>query len=118
MEKNNQLVKLEKISIVLNVKLAIDLLNYDGLDINNSRQIVATAIETLLEDDLGYIVWHRYRNSRNDFYMLGEKINNIKDAFWLTIISQLPKLTNDNYMANIEYINIDLIEINIEKDKK
>ena len=118
MEKNNQLVKLEKISIVLNIKLAVDLLVHDGLDKSISRQIVGTAIETLLEDDLGYILHNRYRNSRNDFYMLGNTINNIKDTFWFTIVSNLPRPTNDAYMANVEYINIDLIEINIEKDKK
>lgn len=112
-------IDIEKISVFINIRLAVSILTMHGLSESNSAKDVVTILETLLQDDLGYIIKNKYVFSKSDVQdcqkRLGSLYNHVKDMLWLPLYENIPRIMS---RAEVVLIKNNLIEIIITKDVK
>lgn len=111
--------KLEKLIMILDIRLAVTELTLTDISESDAATIVAVGLESFLQDELGFIVKHKYSTSRNDIYMYGSDVYNIvkdiKDTFYGSLIERIPTYDTSYYTCYISLITNDLIEIEIKR---
>lgn len=112
-------IDIEKISVFVNVRLAVGILTMHGISESDSVKDIVTILETLLQDDLGYIISNNYVFSKSDIQdcqkRLGSLYNYVKDMLWLPLYENIPRIM---CKVKLIVINNNIIEIIITKDVK
>lgn len=114
-----QTYKLEKLIMILDIRLAVSELKLTDVNESEAATVVAIGLESFLQDELGFIVKHKYSTSKNDIYMYGSDVYNIvkdiKDTFYGTLVEKIPTFDTSYYNCYISLITTDLIEIEIKR---